>query len=281
MTETLPVLPLRDIVVFPHMIVPLFVGREKSVAALEAVMAGDKSGLPRRPTRTRDEDPGGVRRCTISASLATVLQLLKLPDGTVQACWSRASSARPSRNWRADGATSCSAATVTLIVDDEEPEGRRGAGAGPLGGQAVRGNYVRLNKKTARRDLAVQIGQIEDAGQASPTPSPPTSTVKIADKQALLRSRPIRSSASRCRFGFMEGEMGVLKVEKKIRSPRQAPDGEDAARILSQRADEGDPARARLGRRRAEGNETAEIEAEDRQAPSSPRRRATKVDRRS
>ena len=84
MTQSYPVLPLRDIVVFPDMIVPLFVGRDKSVAALEAAMDGEQGDLPRRPARSRPRTIPAATISTISASIATVLQLLKLPDGTVR-----------------------------------------------------------------------------------------------------------------------------------------------------------------------------------------------------
>ena len=82
-TETYPVLPLRDIVVFPHMIVPLFVGREKSIRALEEVMQSDKMILLATQKNAGDDDPSPDEIYTIG-TLATVLQLLKLPDGTVK-----------------------------------------------------------------------------------------------------------------------------------------------------------------------------------------------------
>src|ERR1700722_15103790 len=86
--DVYPVLPLRDIVVFPHMIVPLFVGREKSIRALEEVMKADKPILLATQMNAADDDPATDAIFT-PRTLATVLQLLKLPDGTVR-CWSRA-----------------------------------------------------------------------------------------------------------------------------------------------------------------------------------------------
>src|SRR4051812_24053258 len=81
--RTLPVLPLRDIVVFPHMVVPLFVGRDKSVRALEEVMKGDKTILLATQKNSTDDDPAGEDIFDVGV-IATVLQLLKLPDGTVK-----------------------------------------------------------------------------------------------------------------------------------------------------------------------------------------------------
>src|SRR6266571_9434327 len=93
-TGAYPLLPLRDIVVFPHMIVPLFVGREKSIRALEEVMRGETYILLATQKNASDDDPGTDAIFEVG-TLASVLQLLKLPDGTVK-CWSRAPSAQRS-----------------------------------------------------------------------------------------------------------------------------------------------------------------------------------------
>ncbi len=206
---TLPVLPLRDIVVFPQMIVPLFVGREKSVRALEAVMAGDKQVFLVSQKNPGDEDPAADDLYDVG-TLATVLQLLKLPDGTVKVLvegQSRASLA---------GLESNGAYLVGRADPVEETLGDATLVEGLVRSAAKQFEaYVKLNKKTAP-EIAVQIGQIEDAGRFADTIAA-NLTLKIADKQALLAQFDVAKRLEAV-FGFMEGEMGVLQVEKKIRS---------------------------------------------------------------
>ena len=206
---TLPVLPLRDIVVFPQMIVPLFVGRDKSVKALEAVMAGDKSVFLVSQRSPGDEDPGADELYDVG-TLATVLQLLKLPDGTVKVLVEGQSRAR-----LADLDTS--GAYLTGRADPVEDTLGDATQVEALVRSAAKQfeAYVKLNKKTAP-EIAVQIGQIEDAGRFADTIAA-NLTLKIADKQALLAQFDIAKRLEAV-FGFMEGEMGVLQVEKKIRS---------------------------------------------------------------
>jgi len=206
---TLPVLPLRDIVVFPQMIVPLFVGREKSVRALEAVMAGDKQVFLVSQKTPGDEDPGAEELYDIG-TLATVMQLLKLPDGTVKVLVEGQSRAR---------LTALQTDSTYLVGQAEAVE--ESPGDATLIEGLVRSAakqfeaYVKLNKKTAP-EIAVQIGQIEDAGRFADTIAA-NLTLKIADKQALLAQFDVARRLEAV-FGFMEGEMGVLQVEKKIRS---------------------------------------------------------------
>jgi len=206
---TLPVLPLRDIVVFPQMIVPLFVGREKSVRALEAVMAGDKQVFLVSQKTPGDEDPGADELYDIG-TLATVMQLLKLPDGTVKVLVEGQSRAR---------LTALQTDSTYLVGQAEAVEETPGDATlieGLVRSAAKQFEaYVKLNKKTAP-EIAVQIGQIEDAGRFADTIAA-NLTLKIADKQALLAQFDVARRLEAV-FGFMEGEMGVLQVEKKIRS---------------------------------------------------------------
>ncbi|WP_339710656.1 endopeptidase La [uncultured Sphingosinicella sp.] len=209
MTETYPVLPLRDIVVFPQMIVPLFVGREKSVAALEAVMTANKNVLLLSQRDPAEEDPEGKDLYDVG-TVATVLQLLKLPDGTVKVL--------VEGQHRAEVKTvRVEDAYLEADVDPVEEEDADEADLEALVRSAVKHfeQYVRLNKKVAP-EVVVQVGQIEAPSRLADTIASNLS-LKIADKQALLSERS-PSKRLEMVFGFMEGEMGVLQVEKKIRN---------------------------------------------------------------
>ena len=209
MTETLPVLPLRDIVVFPHMIVPLFVGRDKSVAALETAMAADKAIFLVAQLDPAEDDPDRGQLYDLGVT-ATVLQLLKLPDGTVRVLVEGRQRARIES---LDAGDDHLTATVEPLPDV--------AATGPEISALMRSvvdqfeNYAKLNKKTPA-ETAVQLGQIEDAFRLADAVAA-NITIKVADKQAMLVEM---DPAKRLEmgFGFMEGELGVLQVEKKIRS---------------------------------------------------------------
>jgi len=207
--QSLPVLPLRDIVVFPQMIVPLFVGRDKSVAALEAAMLADKSVFLLSQKNPGDEDPGADDLYDVG-TVATVLQLLKLPDGTVKVLVEGQSRA----------------ALVALSADGEFLQAkvavRPDAETDPAKLEALLRSaakqfeaYVKLNRKTAP-EIAAQIGAIEDAGRFADTVAANLG-LKIADKQALLAEPDVAQRLQQV-FAHMEGEMGVLQVEKKIRN---------------------------------------------------------------
>ena len=204
-----PVLPLRDIVVFPHMIVPLFVGRDKSVAALETAMAADKSIFLVAQLDPANDDPDRDALYDIGV-IATVLQLLKLPDGTVRVLVEGQKRARLGK--LEDGGAHLSAEVEEvedLLADDKE--------AAALMRSVIEQfeNYARLNNKMSS-DTAVQIAQIEDASRLADAVAANIS-IKVADKQALLvELNPARRLEMA--FAFMEGELGVLQVEKKIRS---------------------------------------------------------------
>ena len=207
--QTLPVLPLRDIVVFPHMVVPLFVGREKSVRALEEVMKGDKSILLATQKNSADDDPepGSIYDVGVVAS---VLQLLKLPDGTVKVLVEGKRRAALLRFTRTDGYFE--AETAALDADGEDaPEAEALSRA--VAEQFE--NYVKLNKKVPPEALAA-IPQIAEPGKLADSIAAHLS-VKIADKQALLEIFNVAKRLEKV-YGLMEGEISVLQVEKKIRS---------------------------------------------------------------
>jgi ATP-dependent Lon protease len=206
---TRPVLPLRDIVVFPQMIVPLFVGREKSVKALEAVMQTDKSIFLLSQKDPADEDPALDALYDVG-TLATVLQLLKLPDGTVKVLVEGQQRARLTRLVDNDGYM---VADIETLADDE-PEGPE-AVALLRSAQKQFESYVKSAKRTSP-EVALQIGQIEEAGRFADSVAG-NLNLKIADKQSLLAETNVAKRLEMV-FGFMEGEIGLLQVEKKIKS---------------------------------------------------------------
>jgi ATP-dependent Lon protease len=209
MTETLPVLPLRDIVVFPHMIVPLFVGREKSVAALESAMAADKSIFLVAQLDPAEDDPDRDALYDVGV-IATVLQLLKLPDGTVRVLVEGKQRARLET---LNGDDSHLTADVELIEEGEAEGTEVSALMRSVIDQFE--NYARLNKKLPA-ETSVQLGQIEDASKLADAVAANIS-IKVADKQALLIELDPAKRLEMA-FALMEGELGVLQVEKKIRS---------------------------------------------------------------
>jgi ATP-dependent Lon protease len=209
MTENLPVLPLRDIVVFPHMIVPLFVGREKSVAALESAMAADKSIFLVAQLDPAEDDPDRDALYDVGV-VATVLQLLKLPDGTVRVLVEGKQRARLAE-------LSEDAAHLTASVDLIEEIAAEGTEISALMRSVVDQfeNYARLNKKLPA-ETSVQLGQINEASKLADAVAANIS-IKVADKQALLIELDPAKRLEMA-FALMEGELGVLQVEKKIRS---------------------------------------------------------------
>ena len=219
MTETLPLLPLRDIVVFPHMIVPLFVGREKSVAALEAAMAADKSIFLVAQLDPAEDDPDRDALYDLGV-VATVLQLLKLPDGTVRVLVEGKERARLTE--LVEGETHLNAAIELLEgVDGEEEleqaEQKLSHELSALMRSVIDQfeNYARLNKKLPA-ETSVQLSQIEDPSKLADSVAANIS-IKVAEKQALLVELDPAKRLEMA-FALMEGELGVLQVEKKIRS---------------------------------------------------------------
>ncbi len=206
--ETLPVLPLRDIVVFPHMVVPLFVGREKSIKALEEVMREDKRIMLVAQKNPGDDDPA-VDTIYEVGTLAQVLQLLKLPDGTVKVLVEGVERARVERF---TDRTDFFEAEISLLPNITKADADSDAMARTAVSQFE--SYVKLNKKVPQEVLAT-IGQITDHAKLADTIAAHLA-VKIADKQTLLETLSIEERFEKA-FGFMEGEISVLQVEKRIR----------------------------------------------------------------
>ncbi|MEO7635693.1 MAG: endopeptidase La [Sphingomicrobium sp.] len=209
MTRILPVLPLRDIVVFPHRIVPLFVGREKSVAALESAMAADKELFLVAQLDPGEDDPDRDQLYDLGV-IATAMQLLKLPDGTVRVLVEGVKRARLVDLRTEDGFT-------VAEVEDVEEETAEGPEAQALVRSVVDqfDNYAKLNKRLPA-ETGIQLAEIDDPSILADAVASSLS-IKVAEKQALLGElNPARRLEMV--FAFMEGELGVLQVEKKIRS---------------------------------------------------------------
>ena len=209
MTHTYPVLPLRDIVVFPHMIVPLFVGRDKSVAALEAAMAAEKEIFLVAQLDPSQDDPAREDLYEMGVT-ATVLQLLKLPDGTVRVLVEGKARARLGELTESGDYLSATVEPVEdLAAEGTEVEALMRSVVGQFE------NYAKLNKKLPA-ETAVQLSEIDAAGRLSDAILA-NINVKVADKQALLVEVDPAKRLEMA-FALMEGELGVLQVEKKIKS---------------------------------------------------------------
>lgn len=204
-----PVLPLRDIVVFPHMIVPLFVGRDKSVRALEDVMKDDKKILLATQRDAGEDDPSAEDIYDVG-TISTVLQLLKLPDGTVKVLVEGGARARIDHY--ADNPNFFEA-TATPLEEPEIDTAEVEALARTVISQFEQ--YIKLNKKIPP-EVLVSINQIEDHAKLADTIASHLS-LKIADKQQLLESASLSERLEKV-YGFMESEISLLNVEKKIRS---------------------------------------------------------------
>ena len=204
-----PVLPLRDIVVFPHMIVPLFVGREKSVRALEDVMKDDKQILLVTQKNAAQDDPSTSDIFTVG-TVGTVLQLLKLPDGTVKVLVEGGQRARIVRFTDNNLFFQAVAETITENAGEQQ---ETEALARTVVAQFEQ--YIKLNKKIPP-EVLVSINQIEESGKLADTVAAHLS-LKIPEKQELLETAAVSERLEKV-FGYMEGEIGVLQVEKRIRN---------------------------------------------------------------
>jgi ATP-dependent Lon protease len=208
-TETLPVLPLRDIVVFPHMIVPLFVGREKSIKALEEVMREDKRILLVAQKNPGDDDPA-IDAIYEVGTLAQVLQLLKLPDGTVKVLVEGTERAKVQRFiHHADYFQAEVKLLPNIIANEQETEALARTAISQFE------SYVKLNKKVPQEILAT-LSQITDYAKLSDTIAAHLA-IKIGEKQEILEMQSVQARLEKA-FALMEGEISVLQVEKRIRS---------------------------------------------------------------
>ena len=203
------VLPLRDIVVFPHMIVPLFVGREKSIKALEEVMGAEKQILLATQKNAADDDPEPDAIYDVG-TLANVLQLLKLPDGTVKVLVE--GSARARITSFIDRAEFHEARAVVLQEPAEEEVEIEALARSVVSDFE---NYVKLNKKISP-EVVGAASQIDDYSKLADTVASHLA-IKIPEKQEMLGTLSVRERLEKA-MGFMEAEISVLQVEKRIRS---------------------------------------------------------------
>ncbi|PXW63654.1 endopeptidase La [Methylobacterium sp. B4] len=208
-TGSYAVLPLRDIVVFPHMIVPLFVGREKSIRALEEAVRSDRHILLATQINASDDDPATDAIYTIG-TLASVLQLLKLPDGTVKVLVEGAGRAQIESFVRSDEYYEAQALTLTDDLGDRVE-------AEALARSVISEfeNYVKLNKKISP-EVVSAVTQIDEPSKLADTVGSHLA-VKIADKQAILEIPTVAQRLERV-LSLMESEISVLQVEKRIRT---------------------------------------------------------------
>ena len=207
--DLMAVLPLRDIVVFPHMIVPLFVGREKSVRALEAVMKEDKQILLVAQKNASQDDPS-VEDIYRVGTVSTILQLLKLPDGTVKVLVEGGRRARIKSFKETESFFEAQTEAMPDIAGEKKD-------LEALGRTVVSQfeQYIKLNKKIAP-EVLVSLNQIEEPSKLADTVASHLS-LKIPEKQDLLEIAKISERLERV-FGHMESEIGVLQVEKRIRN---------------------------------------------------------------
>ena len=206
---TFPVLPLRDIVVFPHMIVPLFVGREKSVKALDDIMQDDKQILLIAQKDAGQDDPT-VDDIYDVGTIGTVLQLLKLPDGTVKVLVEGSQRAKILRYADNDEFFQ---AEAELIEDEADADKDVEALSRSVVSQFEQ--YIKLNKKIPP-EVLVSLNQIEEPSKLSDTIASHLA-LKISEKQELLELMSPGERLERA-YSFMESEIGVLQVEKRIRN---------------------------------------------------------------
>src|SRR5689334_19981701 len=208
--KILPILPLRDIVVFPHQPVPLFVGREKSVRALEEAMRNEGKQILLATQKDKDDDDPSPEGIYDVGVVATVLQLLKLPDGTVKVLVEGRARAGISRFTTQSDFYE---AEIAYVAED---------GAGSPEAEALSRavveqfeNYVKLNKKVPPEALAA-IPQIENPGELADRIASHLS-VKISEKQQLLEVFNVVKRLEKV-YALMEGEISVMQTEKKIRN---------------------------------------------------------------
>jgi ATP-dependent Lon protease len=222
--RTLPLLPLRELLVFPHTVVPLFVGREKSIKALDDAMSRNREIFlaAQRKSKTNDPTPDEIYEF---GTIAQILQLLRLPDGTVKILVEGKRRAKITRY------VESSDLLVVEVAEIAEPPGQAVENEALVRTvKAAFDTYVKLNKKVPP-EMVFSISSIEDESRLADTLVVQLANLKLADKQRILETVDPAKRLEEI-FGIIQSEIEILRVEKKIR-------------ILSQRADERDPKGAR------------------------------------
>ncbi len=208
MLKDIPLLPLRDVVVYPHMVIPLFVGREKSIAALEAAMAADKQIMLVAQRNASDDDPG-VDDIYRVGTISTILQLLKLPDGTVKVLVEGGQRAHVAKaEFGEEGAV----ADVRELEEGLPDESEQDALSRSLQGQFE--DYVKLSKKVAP-EVTGSVSSIDEVSRLADTIAAHLQ-LKLEEKQDVLEMVDVRERVEHL-IALMESDIDVLKVEKRIR----------------------------------------------------------------
>jgi ATP-dependent Lon protease len=207
--RNLPLLPLRDIIVFPHMVVPLFVGREKSINALEDAMAGDRELVLAAQKKAKTNDPREEDIFPVG-TVAHIIQLLRLPDGTVKVLVEGKGRAL------IKGFEQSNPFFVCEVEDLVEPDDTTAETAALM--RAVQGafeNYVKLNKRI-EPEMLVSVQTIDDPGRLADTIVAHVS-LKLKDKQDLLEETKPTRRLERL-YELIQGEIAILQVDKKLRT---------------------------------------------------------------
>jgi len=208
-TQELPILPLRDVVVYPHMVIPLFVGRDKSMKALDAAMAADKQILLLAQTSPETDDPSGADLHRIG-TLATVLQLLKLPDGTIKVLVEGVARFTVAEIHERDGALFGRGDELTV----EEPDDAREAEVARRSLLSLFEQYLKTNRKLPPELMATLAG-IDDPSRLADTIAAHVNA-RLVDKQKVLETTRAMARIEML-IGLVEGEIDVQQIEKRIR----------------------------------------------------------------
>ncbi|KGD65692.1 ATP-dependent protease La [Alcanivorax nanhaiticus] len=208
MLKDIPLLPLRDVVVYPHMVIPLFVGREKSIAALEAAMAADKQIMLVAQRNASDDDPG-VDEIYRVGTVSTILQLLKLPDGTVKVL---VEGGQRAHLIKADFGDEGAVADVRELEEGLPDEAEQDALSKSLLAQFE--DYVKLSKKVAP-EVTGSVSSIDEVSRLADTIAAHLQ-LKLEEKQDVLEMVDVQERVEHL-IALMESDIDVLKVEKRIR----------------------------------------------------------------
>ena len=207
-TSGVPVLPLRDVVVYPHMVIPLFVGREKSIIALDRAMTASKRILLVAQRRADVDDPQPTDLYEVG-TLATVLQLLKLPDGTVKVLVEGGDRALIDKIDVDDHFS----AAITLL-DEENRHDEREIDVLVRSIISQFEQYVKMNKKVPP-EILTSLAGIDDPGRLADTVAAHMA-LKLSEKQRVLEIQDVKARLEQI-LGVIEGEIDVLHIEKRIR----------------------------------------------------------------
>ncbi|MFP4682200.1 MAG: endopeptidase La [Ectothiorhodospira sp.] len=207
--QTVPVLPLRDVVVYPHMVIPLFVGREKSIRALDTAMAANKQILLVAQKSAEVDEPSAQEIHRVG-TLSTILQMLKLPDGTIKVLVEGAERARVVELTDAEAHFSAQISPIRpeTTVDEREMEVLTRSVLNLFD------QYVKLNKKIPP-EILTSLAGIDDAARLADTIAAHMS-LKIEEKQKILEIEDVRARLEHL-MSLIEGEIDILQIEKRIR----------------------------------------------------------------